>query len=90
MELTLGENGQNVDINYAPQHTQFLHEISWDVNKEVSQPIFESQRLTTQLSTRIGQPTLVGTMSPPVGSGVQEAHSEPRVWLHFITIDYPQ
>lgn len=90
MELTVSDNRQTVDINYAPEHIQFLREIHWDLKREVTQPVFESQRLATQVMLRTGMPTLVGTMNPPAATGVQEARPEPRIWLHFITVDFPK
>lgn len=86
VELTFGEDGRTVDLNIAPEHIKLAGMVPQTPNGEVSQPTFEINRLTTQILTQIDQPTLVGTISPPVSSGAPGGNASPRAWLLFLTV----
>ena len=89
-EVTFMEDGKSVDVNLAPVNTRVAATVRWGLPGEVFQPVFETQRSLTQVSMRIGQPTLVSTFSPPVNTGVPGGNKDDRVWLLFVTVTVPK
>lgn len=85
-------SGRAVDLNLAPENVRVVgHAISqryfdlvskkWEPN--VMMPIFYTQRLTTQVTLAVDQPTLIGATMPPDDEG-QPDRSRRR--LLFITV----
>ncbi|MES2705088.1 MAG: hypothetical protein V4726_00655 [Verrucomicrobiota bacterium] len=90
MELTLSEDRRTADINIAPEHIKLMGHVAIDSEKQIFQPVFEASKLATQVAARVGQPALVGTMSPPIDSGVPSGNKEHRVWFMFLTVNLPE
>ncbi len=78
----LGEDYATVDLTIAPESNRLVSEVKY---WEAIQPIFETQKLNTSITTSIGQPCLLGTMSKPVRTGAPGGNQTDRVWLAFIT-----
>ena len=86
-EMTIGADGRTVDLNLAPEHVKIVSVVPQVPNGEITQPVFETYKLTTQVLTIMNQPTLVGTISPPVATGTSGANETNRTWLLFITVN---
>jgi hypothetical protein len=86
--MTIAEDGKTADLNLAPEHVKIVSMVPQMPNGEITQPVFETYKLTTQVLTIMSQPTLVGTISPPVATGASGANETNRTWLLFITV-YP-
>ncbi len=54
------------------------------------QPVHETQKVNTQVFTRMGTPALVSTLSPPAGTGAPGGNKTDRVWLLFVTVTPPE
>lgn len=85
--MSIGEDGQTVDLNLAPEHVKIIGMVPQTANGEIAQPLFETNKLTTQILTKLSQPTLIGTISPPVATGAPGANEANRTWLLFITVN---
>ena len=85
IEPTIGGNDKIIDLRFAPDIVTMVERVKWGQGaSEAEMPVFESQRLTTALSTRSGVPIFVGTPSrPPVSK--QDADSGKRIWFAFVT-----
>lgn len=66
-----------------PELTRLLGDIHF---AGVPQPLYESQRLTTQVPVTLGAPRLLGTLSRPVATGMREGNQDDRTWFAFITL----
>lgn len=86
VELTIAENGWLVDLNLAPEICRVVGSTAWGAARDAIQPVFETQRVTTQASAVIGQPTLVSTFSPPVNTGAPGGNTQDRVWFLYVTV----
>jgi hypothetical protein len=82
IDPVLGEDGIHVDLMIAPESVRLVGEV---VYGEGVQPVFETQKLITSITTTIGQPCLLGTMSKPYRTGAPGGNQTDRVWLAFIT-----
>jgi hypothetical protein len=87
VELTFGEDGKTVDLNVAPEFVKFTGMVSVDKSGESYQPGFETGKLTCQIITLEGKPTLVGTISPPTNTGAPNGNNADRTWLLFLTVN---
>lgn len=83
IDPVLGEDGATVDLNIAPETLRLVGETKFG---EAIQPVFETQKMNTAVTTSIGQPCLLGTMSRPCRTGAPGGNQEDRVWLAFITV----
>lgn len=83
IDPVLAEDGMTVDLNIAPESLRLVGETTY---AEGTQPVFETQKLNTAVTTRIGQPCLLGTMSKPINTGAPGGNKIDRVWLAFITV----
>ena len=83
IDPVLGEDGATVDLNIAPESIRLVGETKF---AEAIQPVFETQKMNTAVTTSIGQPCLLGTMSKPCRTGAPGGNQEDRVWLAFITV----
>jgi hypothetical protein len=89
VELTIGEDGKTVDLNLAPEVVRVVGQVPVGINGDVSQPVHETQKVSSQILGTLGQPVLVSTLSPPTGTGVPGGNKSNRVWLLFVTITIP-
>ena len=90
IEVTLGEDGETVDINMAPELVKLCGLASQSPSGEMMQPTFETSKISAQIITTLGQPTLAGTFSPPVGTGVEGGNTENVTRLLFLTVTDPR
>ena len=87
VEMTIGEDGETVDLNVAPEHIKLIGMLPQNANGEITQPLFETNKLTTQILTKLSRPTLIGSISPPVATGAPGANEANRTWLLFVTVN---
>ena len=85
VEPTLAEDGVTVDVTVAPQITSYLGDDAYQSG--TTQPRFQSQTLTTYFAAKAGQAVLIGTQSPPNGTGVWGATPEKVVWFSFMKVE---
>ncbi len=90
VEMTISDNGPFADLSMAPAFVRLCGLEIQSPSGEVMQPYFEASKMATQVLTKIGQPTLVGTFSPPVDTGVGGGNIEPLTRLLFITVTKPR
>lgn len=89
-ELTFSEDRKSADLNLAPVLVHVVAQIPVGLNGEVRNPVFETQKSSTQVHAWVGQPALVSTLSPPTNTGVPGGNKSDRVWLLFVTVTRPQ
>lgn len=90
-ELVFSEDHKVADINLAPEISKVIARVSQGMGGEVTQPVFETQKLSSQVQAWTGQPALVGTLSPASDTGVPgNTNQENRVWLLFVTATRPR
>ena len=86
VEPAVSDDRKLIDLTLAPEFVQLGKKISYDKNGETWQPIFLTQKLNTNISCKVNEPTLVGTMnpSPDVGVGIPEQKNQ--VWFLYVTV----
>jgi hypothetical protein len=89
IELTFGEDG-TADVNLEPEFSRLAGKSLFGANKDIMQPIFESQRFNGQVTVPPGQPALVCTFTPPTGTGIPGANTSDRVWLLFVRVNHTE
>ena len=89
VELTFGEDGRTVDLNFAAETSRRVGIVKWGLLEEIYQPVFETKKCAAQVSDLVGQPILVSTFSPPVNTGVPGGNKVDRTWLLFVTVKKP-
>jgi hypothetical protein len=85
LEPVIGPNGRTIDLNFIPQLVRYIGERETSPEKNLHQPIFETQKITTSISLQAGKPFLIGTMNPPADNGIATNDSARRIWLFFAT-----
>ncbi|MDB6070158.1 MAG: hypothetical protein JWL81_1329 [Verrucomicrobiales bacterium] len=90
IELTFSEDGKVADLNLAPEFVGLLGLESHDPAGAVRQPLFETSKLSAQIITQTGKPTLAGTLNPPVDPATPGCPMEPVNRLLFITVTDPR
>ena len=90
IELTIGEDGRTVDLNLAPEFVKLCGLVSQNPTGEILQPTFETSKCTGQVLATLGQPTLAGTFSPPVATGIEGGNKENVTRLLFLTVTDPR
>ena len=90
VELTFSQDGRTVDLNVAPETIRRVGTVKWGLLEEIYQPVFETRKISAQVSNFVGQPILVGTFSPPVNTGVPDGNKVDRTWLLFVTVKKPE
>lgn len=85
IEPTIGGDNEVIDLRLAPDLVTYAGRSKWSKeSSETEMPTFESQRTTTALTLRAGQPCLLGTLSRPPVSAF-DPNSAKRVWFSFVT-----
>jgi len=87
LEPVLGPDGVTIDMQIVPQLIRFAGYRRTTNESSQRQPLFETQKATTGVSVRAGEPFLLGTFSPPFGTNLSIEKKEHRVWLDFVTVD---
>ncbi len=85
VEATLRDDGATVDVTVAPESIKYLGDDTYQGG--TTQPRFEVQKMDTSFTAKAGQAALVGTQSPPNGTGVQGSNEEKVVWFSFMTVE---
>ena len=90
IELTIADDDETVDLNIVPEFVRLCGLESQSPGGEAAQPVFETSRLATMMVTKLGQPTLAGTFSPPVDAGVAGGNTEKITRFLFLTVTNPR
>lgn len=86
VEPTCSEDFINVDLRLVPEHVTMVGRSNWGQEFSTTQmPEFESQRINTAASVKMGQPFLLGTINRPPASKA-DPDSANRVWFAFVTV----
>jgi Bacterial type II and III secretion system protein len=86
VEPTCSEDFSNVDLRLVPEHVTMVGRSDWGQEFSTTQmPEFESQRINTAASVKMGQPFLLGTINRPPASKA-DPDSANRVWFAFVTV----
>ena len=87
MEPTLSMDQQIAHVKLIPDHTTLPRLVKWGQGiSEIELPIYGTQRINTAVSTVVGSPCFLGTISPPQPSKPEE-NAAKRIWFAFITVD---
>ncbi len=78
-------DGSRWDVQLSAENVRLAGEMPQGLLGEITQPVFETSKVTCQVQAPAGRPVLVSTLSPPLGTGTPGANQEDRVWLLFIT-----
>ena len=66
VEATMGEDGRTIDLNLAPEWVEHLTDQIWGKGvSEITQPIFGTDKLSTQMLCGNGEWELAGLFTPP-------------------------
>ena len=76
-----------VDISLVPQLVSLIG--TMETGGSV-QPIFERRKVTTSLSTALGDQAFIGTFNPSGNTGVSGRKDTGRVWIGFIQVKLAQ
>ena len=90
IELTMSDDGETVDLSIAPEFIRLCGLESQSPSGEVVQPVFETSKIATYIQTKLGHPTLAGTFSPPINTGVDGGNLETVTRLLFLTVTEPR
>jgi len=88
IEPVLGPDARIVDINLVPHVTRLLGmlKVNGAAAKYPAQPVFTTRQVTTSVSSPLGVPVLLGTMSQPTDSGVNDRKDDGRTGLAYIRV----
>jgi hypothetical protein len=86
IEPTIDASGKIMDLNLVPQLVSYEGDLQTAAGLSNIEPqaLFETRKVTTSLSARIGEQTLIGTFSHPGDDGVNGRKDTGRTWLGFI------
>jgi hypothetical protein len=88
IEPVFGPEARIVDINIVPQlvHPTGMLKANGVAVKYPAQPVFTTRKLTTSVSAGAGQAVLLGTMSNPRDTGVNDRKDDGRSSLAYIRV----
>lgn len=89
LEPVIAPNGRTCDINLVPQHNQLAEFRDMpDVAGAllISQPIFNTQKITTSTTVADGEPHYLGTMNPTAPQGIAQGSAPSEIWLAFLHV----
>lgn len=81
----ISPDGRIINITLIPESSSFVGYKGAGDQKWARQPVLATQRLTTSVIVKNGEPFLLGTLNPPVNDGIAPPPKEQRIWLDFIT-----
>ncbi len=81
----ISPDGRSINISLIPEISSFVGYKGAGDQKWARQPVITTQRLTTSVVVKNGEPFLLGTLNPPVNDGIAPPPKEQRIWLDFIT-----
>jgi hypothetical protein len=87
VEPVSGPDGHLCDLNLVPQRVSLAK--FYDVggmagDPSASQPLFNTQKITTSVTTDENVPYYLGTYTPPPAQGAPNDAGSPEVWLSFV------
>ncbi|MBM3889590.1 MAG: type II and III secretion system protein [Verrucomicrobia bacterium] len=82
----IGPDSRTIMVTLIPESSFFVGYKGAGSQKWTHQPMFRSQRLTTSVVVKDGEPFLLGTFTPPMNNGIAAPQKEHRIWLDFITV----
>ncbi len=86
-EVVLSEDLKFADVRIMPEHVADVERSTWGQGVSTLEMLtFETQRLSTGATVRIGEPFLLGTLNRPPVSKV-DPDSANGVWFAFVTVD---
>ena len=88
IETNLGPGARLVNINVVPQVVEFrgMVQPGGAAAREPAQPLFTTRKLTTSATSAAGVPVLLGTMSQPRETGVNDRKDDGRTSLAYIRV----
>jgi len=87
MEPTLSMNQGIAHVKLIPDHTTLPRLVKWGQGlSEIELPVYGIQKINTAVTTIVGSPCFLGTISPPPSSKPEESSAK-RIWFAFITVD---
>lgn len=90
IELSIREDNKMVDVNLAAEFARFCGMENHADGNGIKHPVFETSTLATMILSRLGQPTLAGTLNPPADAGVEGGNTEKVTRLLFLTVTNPR
>jgi hypothetical protein len=87
VEPVAGSDGRVCDLNLVPQHVSlanFADLPGAGDDPATTQPFFNTQKLTTSVTTDENTPYYLGTFTPPPAQGSPNNAGSPEVWLAFV------
>lgn len=90
LEPVIGPDGRTCDINLVPQHVHLaefrdLPEMAGALL--VSQPVFNTQKITTSTAVTEGESHYLGTMTPSAIQGIARGSAPSEMWLAFLHVN---
>lgn len=89
-ETVLGPDGRTSDLNLVPQHTGLLgfRDIgAMADDSPVSQPLFNTQKITTSTTFPANEAHFLGSLSPATGHGAANGGAGSEMWLAFVRMN---
>ncbi len=90
MEVVMGPDRRDYDLNLAPSHARlagFRDVVAKAGESVVTEPQFESQKMTPVVGAVVGEPVYIGTFSPPTPLGIANGGAASPVWLAFVHVN---
>jgi hypothetical protein len=89
VEPVILADGRTCDLNFVPQRVSFVgfrDEPGSPDTLAISQPIFDTQKITTSVTVLDGQPAFLGTFSRATSQGVANGGGPSEVTLAFLNV----
>jgi hypothetical protein len=88
VEPAVGPDDATVDLNHVVSSVRDLGSLDTTgaAAHVPAQPVFESRKITTSITSIIGSHALVGTLSKPGADGVNGRVDDGRTWLVFLRV----
>lgn len=88
VDPVLGADGMTVDLNLAPEHTEFrgLLEGHPLLARYPQMPVFAMQKVTTAVTATSGRQCFLGTFNAPRDTGVNGRKDDGRAWFAFVKV----
>ena len=86
VEPVIGPDGLSINLNQVVQSVTLLGDLKTAglAARYPAQPLFETRKVTTNLTLLVGRQMLIGTFNPPGADGVNERADTGRTWLLFV------
>jgi general secretion pathway protein D len=88
IEPMFGPQCRSVDMQVVPQVARFagMLQATGVAAKYPPQPVFTTRKVTTSVSSSPGAPVLLGTLSKPCDTGVNDRKDDGRTSLAYIRV----